>query len=119
MVKTRLKNRLAEIRKSKRVGATELARSVNVSRQTIYAIEAGTYIPNTEVALKLARELKTTVEELFSTQEDLGSRASAERIAQLGGAGQGPAGAHFQDRIALGERAGERDSRTIFRKPTA
>ncbi len=72
-VKTRLKNRLAEIRKSMRVGATELARSVNVSRQTIYAIEAGTYIPNTEVALKLARELKTTVEELFSTQEDLGS----------------------------------------------
>ena len=41
-----------------------------MSRQTIYAIEAGTYIPNTEVALKLARELKTTVEELFSTQEE-------------------------------------------------
>lgn len=68
MAKTSITNRLAEFRKSKGVGATELARHVNVSRQTIYAIEAGTYIPNTEVALNLARELKTTVEELFSTQ---------------------------------------------------
>jgi molybdate-binding protein/DNA-binding XRE family transcriptional regulator len=39
---------------------------VNVSRQTIYAIEAGTYVPNTEVALNLARELEVTVDELFS-----------------------------------------------------
>jgi len=35
-----------------------LAREFGVTRQTIYAIEAGTYIPNTEVALKLARELE-------------------------------------------------------------
>jgi molybdate-binding protein/DNA-binding XRE family transcriptional regulator len=68
MVKTRVTNRLAEIRKRKNLGATDLARRVDVSRQTIYAIEAGTYIPNTEVALKLAQELQTTVEELFSTQ---------------------------------------------------
>jgi molybdate-binding protein/DNA-binding XRE family transcriptional regulator len=39
---------------------------VNVSRQTIYAIEVGTYVPNTEVALHLARELEVTVDELFS-----------------------------------------------------
>jgi DNA-binding XRE family transcriptional regulator len=39
---------------------------VNVSRQTIYAIESGTYVPNTEVALHLARELEVTVDELFS-----------------------------------------------------
>ena len=69
-MKTGIKNRLAEFRKRKRVGATELARIVNVSRQTIYAIEAGTYIPNTEVALKLARLFETTVEELFSTHEE-------------------------------------------------
>jgi len=69
MVKKGITNRLAEFRKRERVGATDLARRVHVSRQTIYAIEAGTYIPNTEVALNLARELKTTVEELFSTQD--------------------------------------------------
>ena len=69
-MKTGIKNRLAEARKSQRMGATELARRVNVSRQTIYAIEAGTFIPNTEVGLNLARELKTTVEELFSAPEE-------------------------------------------------
>ena len=37
-----------------------------VSRQTIYAMEAGTYVPNTAVALKLARALEVPVEELFS-----------------------------------------------------
>ncbi len=36
-----------------------------MSRQTIYAIEAGTYIPNTAVSLKLARALESTVEEIF------------------------------------------------------
>jgi molybdopterin molybdotransferase/putative molybdopterin biosynthesis protein len=65
-----MKNRLAEIRKSKRVGATELARLVGVTRQTIYAIEAENYIPNTEVALKMARLFETTVEELFSAQDE-------------------------------------------------
>ena len=62
----RVRNRLAEIRKSRGVGAADLARRVNLSRPTIYAIEAGTYVPNTEVALNLARELEVTVEDLFS-----------------------------------------------------
>jgi putative molybdopterin biosynthesis protein len=68
-VKPRVENRLVQIRKSRGVGASDLARRVNVSRQTIYAIEAGTYVPNTEVALNLARELEVTVDELFSLQE--------------------------------------------------
>jgi putative molybdopterin biosynthesis protein len=69
-VKTRVRNRLAEIRKSRGVTASDLARSVGVSRQTIYAIEAGTYVPNTEVALNLSRELEVAVEELFSLSEE-------------------------------------------------
>jgi putative molybdopterin biosynthesis protein len=69
-VKTRVENRLAELRKSRGVGASELARRVNVSRQTIYAIEAGTYVPNTEVALTLARQLEVSVDELFTLQEE-------------------------------------------------
>src|SRR5947209_19889041 len=77
-VKHRVENRLAQIRKSRGVGAAELARRVNVSRQTIYAIEAGTYVPNTEVALNLARELEVTVDELFSLQP--GSLESAESL---------------------------------------
>jgi molybdate-binding protein/DNA-binding XRE family transcriptional regulator len=66
----RVQTNLATIRKRRGVGATELAKKVGVSRQTIYAIEAGTYLPNTEVTLKLARHLEVTVEELFSLPEE-------------------------------------------------
>ena len=69
-MKTTVKNRLAQLRKSRGIGASDLARRVQVSRQTIYAIEAGTYVPNTEVALLLARELEVPVDELFSLQTE-------------------------------------------------
>jgi molybdate-binding protein/DNA-binding XRE family transcriptional regulator len=39
-----------------------------VSRQTIYAIEAGSFVPNTEVSLRLARELGVAVEALFALE---------------------------------------------------
>ena len=63
-----VENRLGAVRKGRGIGAAELARRVHVSRQTIYAIEAGTYVPNTSVALLLARELGVTVDELFSLE---------------------------------------------------
>ncbi|HLI82788.1 MAG TPA: substrate-binding domain-containing protein [Bryobacteraceae bacterium] len=78
-MKTRVENRLEQIRKSRGLGASDLARRVNVSRQTIYAIESGAYVPNTEVALLLARELETPVGELFSLREVTG--ASPESLA--------------------------------------
>lgn len=78
-MKARVANRLAQVRKSRGVGASDLARRVNVSRQTIYAIEAGTYVPNTEVALNLARELEVSVDDLFSLQE--GSQKAPESLA--------------------------------------
>jgi len=68
-----IENRLAQIRKSRGVGASDLARRVNVSRQTIYAIEAGTYVPNTKVALHMARELEVSVDELFSLSPGAGN----------------------------------------------
>jgi putative molybdopterin biosynthesis protein len=76
---------LATIRKARGVAAAELAKRVGITRQTIYAIEAGTYLPNTEVTLRLARELEVSVEELFSLpqerQEDF-SAATAEYLGQ-------------------------------------
>lgn len=61
-----IQNQLSTIRQSRGLAAADLARRVGVSRQTIYAIEAGSFVPNTEVTLKLARELEVQVEELFS-----------------------------------------------------
>jgi len=58
-------NRLAEIRTKRGMAAAALAREAGISRQTIYAMEAGDYVPNTAVALRLARALEVTVEELF------------------------------------------------------
>lgn len=79
---TKINNRVAELRKSRGVSASELAIRVNVSRQTIYAIEAGTYVPNTEVALHLAQELEVTVDELFSLGED-GRKAPESFAAEV------------------------------------
>ena len=58
-------NVLALFREKRGLSAAELALAISVSRQTVYAMEAGDYVPNTAVALKLARVLQTTVEELF------------------------------------------------------
>jgi putative molybdopterin biosynthesis protein len=62
---TKVQSRLAEIRQRRGVAAAALARQAGVSRQTIYAMEAGDYVPNTAVALRLAQALETAVEELF------------------------------------------------------
>ncbi len=61
-----IETNLAELRRKRGLSAIQLAAAIGVSRQTIYAMEAGTYVPNTAVALRLARALETTVEELFS-----------------------------------------------------
>ncbi|MFB3778123.1 MAG: substrate-binding domain-containing protein [Bryobacteraceae bacterium] len=60
---------LAAIRHERGVAAADLAKRAGVSRQTIYAIESGSYVPNTTLALRLARELAVSVEDLFSLSE--------------------------------------------------
>lgn len=43
----------------------QLADKVQVSRQTIVAIEKGNYSPSLELAFKLSRVFKTPLEEVF------------------------------------------------------
>lgn len=76
---SRIKNQLAVVRRQRGFGASDLARRVGVSRQTIYAIEAGSYIPNTELSLGLARELEVSVEQLFSLASE--TQAAPDAIA--------------------------------------
>lgn len=68
-----VESRLSSIRQTRGVAAADLAKRVGVSRQTIYAIESGSYVPNTTVALRLAQELEVTVEDLFSLGESKSS----------------------------------------------
>jgi putative transcriptional regulator len=60
-----LKNRLREVRTQHAMTQEELGDAVGVTRQTIIAIEKGKFGPTVTLALALAEELKTTVEELF------------------------------------------------------
>ncbi len=74
-----IRNQLGALRRSRGLAASQLAQRAGVSRQTIYAIEAGSFVPNTEVALKLARELEVPVEELFSlAAEEAGAPQAIE-----------------------------------------
>jgi putative transcriptional regulator len=43
----------------------DLAKGVGVTRQTIIAIEKGNYSPSVQLALRLARILECSVEDLF------------------------------------------------------
>lgn len=65
-----IENHLAELRQKRGLSAADLAAKIGVSRQTIYAMEAGNYVPNTTVALKLARVLETRVEDLFRLPDE-------------------------------------------------
>ena len=64
------RSRLREVRNKQSLPAVELANRAGVSRQTIYAIEDGSFFPNTLVSLKLAKALKVSVEDLFSLSDE-------------------------------------------------
>ena len=60
-----LLNNLEEIRKAAGLTQQELSESAEVSRKSINAIENGVYVPSTVLALKIAKTLNCTVENLF------------------------------------------------------
>jgi putative molybdopterin biosynthesis protein len=60
-----IRNSLEKLRVKRGLGASQLAAEVGVSRQTIYAIEAGSYVPNTSVSLRIAKALEVAVEDIF------------------------------------------------------
>ena len=61
----KLCNNLREIRKSRGLTQQQLSESADVSRKSINAVENGIYIPSTVLALKIAKTLNCSVEELF------------------------------------------------------
>ncbi|MDA8863684.1 helix-turn-helix transcriptional regulator [Pseudomonadales bacterium] len=61
----KLLNNLGELRKSAGLTQQDLSESAEVSRKSINAIENGIYVPSTVLALKIAKTLSCSVEELF------------------------------------------------------
>ncbi len=56
---------LKSARARKKLSQSELAERVGIKRQAIYDMESGRYMPNTLIALRLAKELDCRVEDLF------------------------------------------------------
>ena len=65
-----MKNKLEEIRKENGITQEDLARAVEVSRQTIGSLENGRYSPSIILAFKIARFFNLTIEEIFIYEED-------------------------------------------------
>ncbi len=66
----RLANRLKERRAELGFTQAELAERVGVTRKTVNTVENGVFVPSTILALKLAKALDMSVEELFSISSD-------------------------------------------------
>ena len=60
-----MKNKLRELRAVKQWSQSDLADKLDVSRQTINAIETEKYDPSLPLAFKMARLFKAKIEEIF------------------------------------------------------
>lgn len=64
-----MKNNLRVERAKLRITQQELAARVNVSRQTIVAIEQGKFNPSTVLALRLSQVFGVSVNEIFELED--------------------------------------------------
>lgn len=63
-------NNIKVLRAIKNISQEDLANKIQVSRQTINAMEKGKYVPSTVLALKLALFFETPVESIFTLESD-------------------------------------------------
>ena len=65
-----MKNRLEEIRTTKGIKQDELAKALEVSRQTISSLENGKYNPSILLAFKIPSYFKLSIEDIFIYEEE-------------------------------------------------
>lgn len=63
-------NKIRAIRESKKNPQKKMAEELNVSRQTMTAIETMKYNPSLELTLKIAQYFEMPVEEIFQLEEE-------------------------------------------------
>jgi len=67
---TRINNRIRRLRfEHNEMTQEELANLAGCTRQTIIALEQGKYVPSIELAFRIARVFKVTLEEVFQYEE--------------------------------------------------
>lgn len=65
-----MRNRIAELRKESSLTQMDLAKQVEVSRQTIISLENGKYNPSITLAYKIAKIFGLAIEEVFIFDEE-------------------------------------------------
>ena len=65
-----MKNRIAALRKERRISQAELAEAVSVTRQTVISLESGRYNASLLLAHKIAKYFGTAIEDIFLFEED-------------------------------------------------
>lgn len=63
--KLTINNCITELRNKLKLTQQDLADAVDVTRATIIALEKGNYNPSLELAFRLAKFFKTSIEEIF------------------------------------------------------
>ena len=81
-LRSELENKVALFRQARGLTQEQLAQAVEVSRQTIVAIEGGSYCPSTVLALRLSLILAVPVNDLFTLPE-LAAKDLVERRERL------------------------------------
>lgn len=64
-----MKNCIKQLRKEAGLRQEDMANALGVSRQTIIAIENNKYNPTLELAMKIAKLLQRSLEEIFFPEE--------------------------------------------------
>lgn len=64
-----MKNRVRELRTAQGWSQAELAERLDVSRQTVIAIETGRYDPSLPLAFAIARLFGEAIEAIFAPEE--------------------------------------------------
>ena len=65
-----MRNRIAELRRERRVTQEELGEAVGVTRQTIISLENGRYNASLLLAHRIAKYFGLTIEEVFLFEEE-------------------------------------------------
>ncbi|HEY2344824.1 MAG TPA: helix-turn-helix transcriptional regulator [Xanthomonadaceae bacterium] len=66
-----MKNLVRELRERQAWSQGELAERLEVSRQTVNAIETGKYDPSLPLAFRIARLFRSSIESIFTPGKDL------------------------------------------------
>ncbi len=66
-----MKNRVEELRKSRKLSQDEFAKAIRVSRQTVSSIETGKYNPSLELAFIISGFFELSIEEIFINERSV------------------------------------------------